>query len=103
MSRSRITAGSDLAPIWRECFRVLRPAGLLLVGFSNPDIFIFDVEALDTVAVSRPPARPCGHQKRAATSASERTTEVPAAGVCPSSSPRTICTAAMPTATLPAQ
>jgi SAM-dependent methyltransferase len=37
----------DLAPVWRECFRVLRPAGLLLAGFTNPDLYIFDVEALD--------------------------------------------------------
>src|ERR1700745_3316157 len=36
-----------LAPVWRECFRVLRPAGLLLAGFTNPDLYIFDVEALD--------------------------------------------------------
>ncbi len=38
----------DLAPVWRECFRVLRPGGLLLAGFMNPDLFIFDIEALDT-------------------------------------------------------
>jgi len=38
----------DLAPVWRECFRVLRPAGALLAGFMNPDVFIFDIEALDT-------------------------------------------------------
>ena len=37
----------DLRPVWRECFRVLRPAGLLLAGFTNPDLYIFDVEALD--------------------------------------------------------
>jgi SAM-dependent methyltransferase len=37
----------DLAPVWRECFRVLRPGGALLAGFMNPDIFIFDIEALD--------------------------------------------------------
>jgi SAM-dependent methyltransferase len=37
----------DLAPVWREAFRVLRPGGLLLAGFMNPDIFIFDMAALD--------------------------------------------------------
>jgi SAM-dependent methyltransferase len=37
----------DLAPVWQESFRVLRPGGLLLAGFMNPDIFIFDVAALD--------------------------------------------------------
>jgi SAM-dependent methyltransferase len=37
----------DLAPVWRGCFRVLRPEGLLLTGFINPDLFIFDIEALD--------------------------------------------------------
>jgi SAM-dependent methyltransferase len=37
----------DLAPVWRDSFRVLRPGGALLAGFMNPDIFIFDVAALD--------------------------------------------------------
>jgi SAM-dependent methyltransferase len=37
----------DLAPVWQESFRVLRPGGILLAGFLNPDIFIFDVAALD--------------------------------------------------------
>jgi SAM-dependent methyltransferase len=37
----------ELAPVWRESFRVLRPGGLLLAGFVNPDVFIFDYEALD--------------------------------------------------------
>jgi SAM-dependent methyltransferase len=37
----------DLAPVWQESFRVLRPGGLLLAGFMNPDIFVFDVTALD--------------------------------------------------------
>jgi SAM-dependent methyltransferase len=36
----------ELAPVWREAFRVLRPGGLLLAGFMNPDIFIFDEAAL---------------------------------------------------------
>ncbi|HXW45903.1 MAG TPA: class I SAM-dependent methyltransferase [Streptosporangiaceae bacterium] len=37
----------ELAPVWRECFRVLRPGGALLTGFMNPDLFIFDEEAAD--------------------------------------------------------
>jgi SAM-dependent methyltransferase len=35
----------DLAPVWRECYRVLRQGGVLLAGFMNPDIFIFDADA----------------------------------------------------------
>jgi SAM-dependent methyltransferase len=37
----------DVAPVWRESFRVLRPGGVLLAGFLNPDVFIFDVAALE--------------------------------------------------------
>jgi SAM-dependent methyltransferase len=37
----------ELAPVWHESFRVLRPGGVLMTGFMNPDIFIFDVAALD--------------------------------------------------------
>jgi SAM-dependent methyltransferase len=37
----------DLAPVWRESSRVLRPGGILMAGFMNPDIFIFDITALD--------------------------------------------------------
>ena len=37
----------ELEPVWRECFRVLRPGGSLLVGFVNPDIYLFDSETLD--------------------------------------------------------
>lgn len=37
----------DLAPVWRESFRVLRPGGTLMAGFLNPDIFIFDIPAMD--------------------------------------------------------
>ena len=40
----------ELAPVWSECYRVLRPGGQLLCGFMNPDVFIFDAEAMDTRA-----------------------------------------------------
>ena len=38
---------TDVVPVWRECFRVLRPGGKLLAGFLNPDAYLFDDEALD--------------------------------------------------------
>jgi SAM-dependent methyltransferase len=31
-------------PVWRECYRVLRPGGSLLAGFANPLLFCFDRE-----------------------------------------------------------
>ena len=37
----------ELAPVWRESFRVLRPGGVLLAGFMNPDIYLFDEAALE--------------------------------------------------------
>jgi SAM-dependent methyltransferase len=37
----------ELAPVWRESFRVLRPGGTLLCGFLNPDVYLFDYEAMD--------------------------------------------------------
>ena len=37
----------ELEPVWRECYRVLRPGGALITGFMNPDEFIFDADALD--------------------------------------------------------
>jgi SAM-dependent methyltransferase len=37
----------DLAPVWREASRVLRPGGILMAGFLNPDLYIFDVGALE--------------------------------------------------------
>lgn len=32
----------NLAPVWRECFRVLESNGSLLAGFMNPMFFLFD-------------------------------------------------------------
>jgi SAM-dependent methyltransferase len=32
----------DVRPVWRECFRVLRPGGVLLAGFTNPVLYLFD-------------------------------------------------------------
>jgi SAM-dependent methyltransferase len=37
----------ELRPVWRECARVLRPGGALLVGFINPDLYIFDTALMD--------------------------------------------------------
>jgi SAM-dependent methyltransferase len=37
----------ELAPVWNEAFRVLRPGGVLLAGFMNPDVFVFDSIALE--------------------------------------------------------
>lgn len=32
----------DILPVWREAHRVLRPGGVLMAGFANPAMFIFD-------------------------------------------------------------
>lgn len=37
----------DVKPVWREAFRVLRPGGALLAGFSNPTQYIFDARLAD--------------------------------------------------------
>jgi SAM-dependent methyltransferase len=36
----------EIEPVWRECFRVLRPGGRLLAGFMNPAVYIFDSEQM---------------------------------------------------------
>jgi len=34
-------------PVWAEAFRVLRPGGVLLAGFTNPVVYIFDDNLMD--------------------------------------------------------
>lgn len=35
----------EVRPVWRECFRVLKPGGALLAGFVNPVLYVFDDDA----------------------------------------------------------
>ncbi len=37
----------DVRPVWREAFRVLRPGGVLLAGFGNGLVYLFDWVAMD--------------------------------------------------------
>ena len=32
----------EIRPVWKEAYRVLRPGGVLLAGFANPALFVFD-------------------------------------------------------------
>ena len=41
----------ELSPVWRECFRVLRPSGRLLAGFASPVLFLFDAELPEGAAL----------------------------------------------------
>ena len=36
-----------LQPLWKACFRILRPNGVLMSGFMNPAFYIFDRELMD--------------------------------------------------------
>jgi SAM-dependent methyltransferase len=36
----------DVRPMWHECFRVLRRGGRLLVGFTQPVVFLFDPDEM---------------------------------------------------------
>ena len=37
----------DVRPVWREAFRVLRRGGVLMAGFVNPAVYIFDQRLAD--------------------------------------------------------
>jgi SAM-dependent methyltransferase len=37
----------NIRSVWQECYRVLRPGGVLLAGFMNPVFYIFDRDRLD--------------------------------------------------------
>lgn len=34
----------DLTNLWNECYRILRPEGLLMVGYMNPWAYMFDMD-----------------------------------------------------------
>ena len=37
----------NILPVWKEAFRVLRPGGILLSGFMNPVLYIFNLDLMD--------------------------------------------------------
>jgi SAM-dependent methyltransferase len=37
----------EVRPVWNEAFRVLRSGGVLLAGFLNPIVYVFDLELAD--------------------------------------------------------
>lgn len=43
----------EVRPVWTEAFRVLRRGGILLAGFLNPAVYIFDLELADSTGQLR--------------------------------------------------
>jgi SAM-dependent methyltransferase len=43
----------EVRPVWTEAFRVLRHGGILLAGFLNPAVYIFDLDLADTTGELR--------------------------------------------------
>lgn len=39
----------DVRPVWKECYRVLKPGGVLMTGLINPIIFQLDDESLQLI------------------------------------------------------
>lgn len=44
---------ASVRPVYREAARVLRRGGILMAGFMNPDVYIFDREAIDRKGLLR--------------------------------------------------
>ncbi len=38
---------AEVRPVWKEAFRVLRSSGVLIAGFNNPAVYLFDYELAD--------------------------------------------------------
>lgn len=38
----------EIRPVWKEAYRILRHGGILLAGFMQPLVYIFDFEEMDT-------------------------------------------------------
>jgi SAM-dependent methyltransferase len=43
----------EVRPVWAEAYRVLRCGGVLLAGFLNPAVYIFDLELVDNTGEVR--------------------------------------------------
>jgi SAM-dependent methyltransferase len=43
----------EVRPVWNEAFRVLRRGGILLAGFLNPVVYVFDPDLADTTGEVR--------------------------------------------------
>jgi SAM-dependent methyltransferase len=43
----------EVLPVWREAFRVLRSGGVLLAGFLNPAVYVFDLNLADNTGELR--------------------------------------------------
>ena len=41
----------DVRPVWEEAFRVLRHGGVLLAGFTNPAVYLFDYDLADRTGI----------------------------------------------------
>jgi SAM-dependent methyltransferase len=41
----------DIRPVWKEAYRLLRSGGILLAGFANPIVYLFDYELADQAGI----------------------------------------------------